>query len=160
MTEKKITKPRKNSKIKAQETSLSAKIDEICNKLYAKSNKKFANDLNISEATLISIRKSDRPFSLRYLFQLLECQPDINLDWLFRNEGGILRSKSTQIREPVASSAPMGDLVSLEKYAALIRENERLRLELEAVKAAASARLDGDGGGMPLFTTFQSTDRT
>lgn len=53
-----------------------------------------------------------------------------------------------------------GDLVSLEKYAALIRENERLRLELEAVKAAASARLDGDGGGTPLFTTFQSTDRT
>lgn len=46
------------------------------------------------------------------------------------------------------------DVVSLEKYAALIRENERLRLELEAVKQAASARLDGDGGGYALIYYF------
>lgn len=120
---------------------------------------KFFEKISIRPSNFAGIN-AESALNSDNIVKILTEFPQLNPDWLLLGKGAIFRQKYTQNREPVASSAPTGDLVSLEKYAALIRENERLRLELEAVKAAASARLDGDGGGTPLFTTFQSTDRT
>lgn len=48
--------------------------------------------------------------------------PDVNLEWLIVGEGQMFKQ-----------AAPV-DMVSLERYTEMVRENERLRIKLEGMK--------------------------
>ena len=60
----------------------------------------------------------------KQLAAILEAFPTVNLEWLVTGEGEMY--KPTVVLPP--------DVVSLDRYEALVRENERLRIELERNK--------------------------
>ena len=68
--------------------------------------------------------KMDGAVTDHQLAAILVAFPTINLEWLITGEG--------QMYKPTVVLPP--DVVTLERYEALVRENERLRIELERNK--------------------------
>lgn len=64
-------------------------------------------------------KAKDTPVNSDILERLFEMFPDLNLEWLITGEGQMFK-------QPTPS-----DMVSLDRYTELVRENERMRIEIE-----------------------------
>lgn len=64
-------------------------------------------------------RAKETPVNSDIVERLFEMFPDLNLEWLITGEGQMFK-------QPTQS-----DVVSLDRYTELVRENERMRIEIE-----------------------------
>lgn len=71
--------------------------------------------------------KMDGAVSDKQLAKIIAAFPAVNLEWLVTGDG--------QMYKPTVVLPP--DVVSIDRYTALVRENERLRMELEKKNVAA-----------------------
>lgn len=100
----------------------------------------LAKDKGISNAALL--KKAGLPRGLldgdkldfsvtdKYLVKILGIYPDVNLEWLVTGEGQMYKT-------PVVMPK---DVVSLDRYTEVVRDNERLRVQLELATSAISKR--------------------
>ena len=72
--------------------------------------------------------KMNAAVSDKQLAKIFAAFPTVNLEWLVTGDG--------QMYKPTVVLPP--DAVSIDRYTALVRENERLRIELEKMDAAVS----------------------
>lgn len=102
-------------------------------------------------------RKNKRAFLPDEASRILEAYPEISPRWLLAGCEG----DSLFVSEPDSGKNPQaggvaGDVVSLEKYTDLVRENERLRVELEALREAVHVEVSS--GGDSLLTPSRAVN--
>lgn len=67
-------------------------------------------------------RAKNTPINSDIIANIYARYPDVNLEWIIAGEGQMFK-------QPTPT-----DMVSLERYTDIVRENERLRMELEKYK--------------------------
>lgn len=89
---------------------------------------KFFSDMGVTSANFRG-KASETPVNSDIIANIFAIFPDVNLEWLITGKGEML--KMNTLKEPE-------DKVSLKKYEEKVEECVRLKMELEAVKAAAA----------------------
>ena len=82
---------------------------------------KTYRELGVTSANFHGKAKAT-PVNSDVIERLFALYPDINLDWLFTGEGQMLKTDTEQ------------NALLLDRYTELVRENERLRMEIENIK--------------------------
>ena len=82
---------------KAQMGLITARFVSISNSTCNSNDTKFAKMLNISRPAMSSMRNKKAFVNIEHIVRLIDSQPDINLDWLFRGAGDMFCKKNTSI---------------------------------------------------------------
>lgn len=116
-------------------TKISQRIAEIKTKLCDGNNKKFAEMLGITEQYASNISNGTKYTGQKILDKILATFPQVSRTWLIQGEGQML-STSTPASEDRAKAERSHDepTIPLSAYTEVVRENERLRMEVEQLR--------------------------
>lgn len=97
----------------------------------------FSTAIGMKQNTLSQQLNKKRGLSLDVIVKIASTYPDISLDWIITGKGTMLKAE----KEPMAVQS-MDNNCLLDRYEKVIRENERLRMEIEQLKNNASKKAD------------------
>lgn len=90
---------------KVKKTDLSLRISKIRGVFCSDDNRKFAQELGISEQLASSICTGNKPAGDGTLNKILNAFPKVNKVWLFLGEGDMLRPEPTISAEHIGNTA-------------------------------------------------------
>lgn len=121
-------------------SEINGRIEQIRSRLFDGNNKAFSQKVGEIEQTISQICLGKRNAGIEIIKKIIINIPELNANWLIAGRGEMLLQP--QYKAPAVEQK---DMVSLEKYCDMVRENERLRLEIEALKEAASRYATREG---------------
>lgn len=108
--------------------------DRIC----PKNDTKFAKQLNISRPALSSMRNKRGFVTLEHIVKLIEKQPNVNVNWLFRGEGDMFTDNFSNVNQTNAhiignNLSPNGTFSQIDPAisAVLTKQTEQISTLLE-----------------------------
>lgn len=115
----------------------------------------FAKKIGVSPSRLYDIKRGQiRNFPQDLLEKILKACPEISPIWLLTGEGDMLvssPSSSVPASEATAKAERRQSEPSmLSRFEEVVRENERLRLELESLRSSVSRRVEGEEGVLSI----------
>jgi transcriptional regulator with XRE-family HTH domain len=114
--------------------SLSERLTQIRVTFCDNKTRFFAQKTGINENMLANYCSGSRTPGKKTLEKILAAFPSINADWLLMGKGQML-STSTPASEPTANpQRSNSEPTLLQLYTEAIRENERLRMEVERLR--------------------------
>lgn len=81
----------------------------------------------------LEANKLDQTVNEKQFAAIMQGFPEINIEWLITGQGPI-----TKPQQPADTQIIPPNLVSLERYAEVVRENERLRIQLQQYQSQST----------------------
>jgi hypothetical protein len=102
------------------------RIDAVIEKM-ASSRTRLAKQLNIKQTTFNSWFSAKRQdFLWPYLFKIMEFYPHLSREWLFFDEGAMLKSNNHEYGPPVSQSREKELLLKIERLSSLLVAHNEL----------------------------------
>lgn len=76
--------------------------------------------------------KLDQTVNEKQFAAIMQGFPELNIEWLITGQGPMIK------QQPADTSTIPPNLVSLDRYAELVRENERLRIQLQQYQSQST----------------------
>ena len=112
----------------------SHRINKIRDYFCDGNNKIFAERLNISTTQASNLCSGKINIGEKSLYKILLAFPEVSKEWLFRGEGQMLSTSTPASGVTAKAGWSEGEPTLLQLYTEAIRENERLRMEVERLR--------------------------